>query len=79
MLFALKESLTGQKRALDITEMCPPCPAGRYSPQVLLIGAFILGETVSWSVAAGLVAVIIGVAALNGQLSPVVTARPTRR
>ncbi len=36
----------------------------------VLIGVALLGETFSWQIAAGLGAVIVGVAAINGQLFP---------
>jgi drug/metabolite transporter (DMT)-like permease len=34
----------------------------------VLIGVTLLGETINWQIAVGLCAVVIGVAAINGQL-----------
>lgn len=39
----------------------------------VVIGVLVLGEVFSWQVAVGLFAVIVGVAAINGQLFPLVT------
>lgn len=39
----------------------------------VVIGVLVLGEAFSWEIAAGLFAVLVGVAAINGQLFPVFT------
>jgi drug/metabolite transporter (DMT)-like permease len=39
----------------------------------VMIGVLVLGEAFSWEIAAGLFAVLVGVAAINGQLFPIFT------
>lgn len=43
----------------------------------VIIGVLVLGETFNWQIATGLCAVMIGVAAINGQVFPLLT-RPSR-
>ena len=45
----------------------------------VMIGVAVLGETFNWQIAAGLCAVIIGVAAINGQLLPLLTRTRTHQ